>query len=209
MTRILACATALALLLIMPIAQAANDTPVGTWRTIDDKTGEAKSIIKIINVDGKLQGKVLKVLQSDQGPHPVCSACEGDLHNKPVEGMTILWDLEREGDSWEGGQIMDPANGKTYKCKMSLLDDGQKLEVRGFIGFSLFGRSQVWERVAEPEPAPEPEPRSVPEAQPAPAASAAAATAEPAVTEIDPAIDTTTGTTEARPMTTATDEGVQ
>lgn len=139
----------LAFLLLAPLAQAANDTPVGTWRTIDDDTGKPKSIVQISEYGGKLQGKVVKVLQSDQGPHPVCKDCKGERHNQPVEGMTILWDMQRDGDEWSGGQILDPSNGKTYKCKMSMLDDGQKLKVRGFIGFSLFGRSQVWERAPE------------------------------------------------------------
>ena len=139
-----------ALLLFAPLAHAATDTPVGTWRTIDDDTGKAKSIVQIKDFDGTLQGKVVKVLQSDQGPHPLCKDCTGERHNQPVEGMTILWGLERDGDQWSGGQILDPSNGKTYKCKMSMLDGGNKLKVRGYIGFSMFGRSQVWERVPQP-----------------------------------------------------------
>ncbi len=139
----------IAALLLAPIAHAATDTPAGTWRTIDDDTGKPKSIVQIDTVDGKLQGKVVKVLQSDQGSHPICKDCEGERHNKPVEGMTIIWGMQRDGDEWSGGQILDPGNGKTYKCKMSMLDGGKKLKVRGFIGFSLFGRSQVWERVEQ------------------------------------------------------------
>lgn len=142
-------AASLALLLLAPAVHAATDTPVGTWRTIDDDTGKAKSIVQIEDVDGKLQGKVIKVLQSDQGANPVCKDCEGERHDKPVEGMTILWGMQRNGKEWSGGQILDPSNGKTYKCKMSMLDGGQKLKVRGFIGFSMFGRNQVWERVAQ------------------------------------------------------------
>lgn len=151
-------AGALALLVLVPVVHAANDTPVGTWRTIDDDTGKAKSIVEISDAGGELQGKVVKVLQSDQGEHPICKDCEGERHNKPVEGMTIIWGMQRDGDEWSGGQILDPNNGKTYKCKMSMLDGGQKLKVRGFIGFSLFGRSQVWERVQKAEPVPTPEP---------------------------------------------------
>lgn len=150
MIRSLLCLLVTSLLLAFPgPSPASEDTPVGTWRTIDDATGAAKSLVEISMADGKLQGKVIKVLQSDQGPNPICKECEGERRNQPVVGMTILWGLERDGAEWNGGQILDPANGKTYKCKISLLEDGQKLEVRGYIGVSLFGRSQVWERVTE------------------------------------------------------------
>jgi uncharacterized protein (DUF2147 family) len=136
---------ALALLAGAP-AFAAENTPVGTWTTIDDATGKPKSIVQITEANGKLEGKVLEVLQSDQGPHPVCKACDGERKDKPVEGMVILWDVEKDGDVWDGGRILDPKNGKTYKVKLSMLENGQKLDVHGYIGFSWIGRSQVWER---------------------------------------------------------------
>jgi uncharacterized protein (DUF2147 family) len=125
---------------------AANDTPVGTWKTIDDATGKPKSIVQITEQDGQLQGKVLQVLQSEEGPHPICRKCEGERKNQPVEGMTIMWGVTRDGDVWDGGKILDPHNGKTYKVKLSLVDNGNKLDVHGYIGFALLGRSQVWER---------------------------------------------------------------
>lgn len=134
-------------------APAAIDSPVGTWRTIDDETGKAKAVVQISESDGELSGKVIKVLQSDQGPHPVCKACEGERHNQPVEGMTIVWGLERDGDEWKGGHILDPNNGKIYKAKMSLGENGETLNVRGYIGFSLLGRTQVWQHVETPAPA--------------------------------------------------------
>jgi len=96
--------------------------------------------------DGKLEAKVLEVLQSEQGPHPVCKACDGERKDKPVEGMVIMWDVEKDGDVWDGGRILDPKNGKTYKVKLTMMDGGQKLDVHGYIGFALLGRSQVWER---------------------------------------------------------------
>ncbi|TCO40451.1 DUF2147 domain-containing protein [Dokdonella fugitiva] len=136
---------ALALLAGAP-AFAAENTPVGTWTTIDDATGKPKSIVQITETDGKLEGKVLEVLQSEQGPHPVCKACDGERKDKPVEGMVILWDVVKDGDVWDGGRILDPKNGKTYKVKLTMLDGGQKLDVHGYIGFALLGRSQVWER---------------------------------------------------------------
>jgi uncharacterized protein (DUF2147 family) len=127
-------------------ALAADLTPVGTWTTIDDATGKPKSIVQITETGGKLDGKVLEVLQSEQGPHPICKECEGERKDKPIEGMTIIWGVEKDGDVWSGGKILDPKNGKTYKVKLTLTDNGQKLDVHGYIGFALLGRSQVWER---------------------------------------------------------------
>jgi uncharacterized protein (DUF2147 family) len=127
-------------------ALAADLTPVGTWTTIDDATGKPKSIVQITESDGKLEGKVLQVLQSDQGPHPLCRECDGARKDQPVEGMVILWGVARDGEVWDGGHILDPHNGKTYKVKLTLADEGRKLDVHGYIGFSLLGRSQVWQR---------------------------------------------------------------
>jgi uncharacterized protein (DUF2147 family) len=140
------------LLLALPLAALssaafAQNTPVGKWRTFDDKTGKEKSIVEITEAsDGTLQGRVLKVLNSDKGPHPLCDACKGANHNKPVEGMVIAWGLRREGEAWDDGKIMDPKNGKVYSAKMTPMEDGKKLDVHGYFGFSLIGRSQTWVR---------------------------------------------------------------
>jgi uncharacterized protein (DUF2147 family) len=134
------------LLLIAGSAFAATDTPVGTWKTIDDKTHQPKSIVEITDNNGELQAKVVKVLNSDEGPNPICKECDGARKNQPVEGMTIMWGVTRDDDVWDGGKILDPKNGKVYKVKLTLMDGGQKLDVHGYIGFALLGRSQVWER---------------------------------------------------------------
>ena len=139
-------ATAAGLLLATGAALAASNTPVGTWKTIDDTTHQPKSIVQITEVNGELQGKVLQVLQSEQGPHPKCEECDGERKNQPIEGMVILWGVKQDGDEWDGGKILDPKNGKTYKVKLKMLENGAKLDVHGYIGFSLIGRSQVWER---------------------------------------------------------------
>jgi uncharacterized protein (DUF2147 family) len=136
---------ALALAIGAP-ALAADTSPVGTWTTIDDATGKPKSIVQITESGGKLEGKVLEVLQSEQGPHPLCKECDGDRKDKPIEGMTIIWDVQKDDDVWDGGKILDPKNGKIYKVKLTLTDNGQKLDVHGYVGFALLGRSQVWER---------------------------------------------------------------
>jgi uncharacterized protein (DUF2147 family) len=136
-----------ALLLMGPaLSWAANDTPVGTWRQVDDKTGKIKSIIQITDDNGQLQGKVLQVLISDDGPHPICKNCDGDRKNQPIEGMTIMWGVSKDGDVWDGGKILDPQSGTVYKVKLSMDDGGQKLDVRGYVGFSLMGRTQTWLR---------------------------------------------------------------
>jgi len=139
-------ALALALVASALPAFAATDSPVGKWKTIDDKTHEVKSIVEITENGGVLEGKVLQVLKSAHGPHPVCAECDGERKNKPIEGMTILWGLRKDGDEWSGGQILDPSKGKIYKLTVKLEDGGRKLDVHGYIGFSLIGRSQEWVR---------------------------------------------------------------
>ena len=128
-------------------AFAIETTPVGTWRTIDDETKKPKSIVEITEVNGEVVGKVKEILQSDKGPNPLCEDCDGERKHKPVLGMTIIWGMKKDGDVWDGGTILDPKNGRTYGCKLTPSEDGKTLQVRGFKGFSLLGRTQVWERV--------------------------------------------------------------
>ena len=132
------------------LAQAQN-SPVGRWKTIDDATGKPKSLIEITpQPDGTLQGVVRLVYFSDQGTNdPICKKCEGERHDQPVVGMTVLWGVKQDGSSWDGGQILDPGNGKTYKVKLTLADGGQKLDVRGYIGMPMLGRTQTWVRKAD------------------------------------------------------------
>lgn len=121
-------------------------SPIGFWKTIDDETGKEKSIVEIYEVDkGKLEGKVIKILTPGK-ENATCVDCKGDKKDKPITGMIILWDLEESGDNWKGGKILDPNNGKTYKCKMNLKDENT-LDVRGFLGISLLGRTQTWYRM--------------------------------------------------------------
>ena len=135
-------------LLFAAQAYAADSTPVGTWTQVDDATGKPKSLIEITQLpNGTLQAVVKQVYFSDQGTtHPICDKCDGERHNKPVVGMVIMWGVKKDGDVWDGGKILDPKNGKIYKVKLTLQDGGQKLDVHGYIGFALLGRSQTWER---------------------------------------------------------------
>jgi uncharacterized protein (DUF2147 family) len=127
------------------IAQVA--TPVGLWQTVNERTGEVESLVRIIAINGRLEGKVEAVM-SPPAPsaNPVCDECKGELKNKPIVGMTILRGLRQDGEEYTGGEILDPDNGKVYQCKIRLMDDGNKLEIRGFIGISLFGRTETWIR---------------------------------------------------------------
>ncbi len=147
---------AAALLLLSTPALASDLSPVGTWKTIDDNTGQAKSIVQITEHNGVLEGTILQVLKSDDGPHPLCKKCDGERHNKPIEGMNFMWGLTRDDDVWDGGRILDPKTGKVYKAKIEVIDGGRKLKVRGYIGFALLGRTQVWLRTEMPKPAAEP-----------------------------------------------------
>jgi len=145
-------ANVFALLLALPMLALssmalAQTSPVGTWTTIDDKSQKPKSIVEIYEArDGTLAGRVNEVLQSDRGPNPLCDKCSGATKDKPVKGMVILSGMKQKGDSWEGGKILDPASGKIYSAKVTTIDGGRKLEVRGFMGFSLLGKTQVWTR---------------------------------------------------------------
>lgn len=121
-------------------------TPVGTWRTIDDRTGAPKAVVSIFKRGDKLVGVVERSLEV-HAPHSVCDGCTDDRRGKPILGMEIIRDLVRDGDQWDGGTILDPETGKIYKCRLILQDHGQKLAVRGFIGIALLGRTQVWERL--------------------------------------------------------------
>lgn len=137
----------LLLFLLTTLALHANDI-AGTWMTIDDETGKARSYITIWVENGVAYGKIDKIIAIKPGENtnPLCTECKGDDYNKPVVGMTILRNLRQDGDEWKGGTIMDPNNGKTYKCKIKAENGGQILKVRGYIGFSLLGRTQVWKR---------------------------------------------------------------
>jgi uncharacterized protein (DUF2147 family) len=126
---------------------AAELTPLGKWRTFDDETGKPKSIVEISESNGVVSGKVLEIIFSKKGPNPVCEDCAGERKNQPVTGMTIIWDMKKDGDVWDGGRILDPSDGAEYGCKLTPIENGTKLQVRGFKGFSLLGKTKIWERV--------------------------------------------------------------
>ena len=116
----------------------------GVWITQDDETGKKKSEVVLYLEDGKLYGKIVQLLlPEDQGK--TCTECKGENKNKPIEGLVIVKDLIQEGENWEEGTIMDPKSGKVYDCYLNL-QDPNTLKVRGYLGFSLLGRTQIWKR---------------------------------------------------------------
>jgi uncharacterized protein (DUF2147 family) len=124
------------------------DSPVGLWRTIDDKTGKERSLVRIADEGGELRGTVEHIYtEPDEDPKHLCDKCTGERKDKPIIGMNILWGLKQHDRVWSGGHILDPKNGRTYRCKMTLSEDGRTLDVRGYIGVSLIGRTQTWHRV--------------------------------------------------------------
>ena len=123
-------------------------TPVCLRKTIDDETGEERSYIRIIAVGDSIEGSVEDIIPlPGDDPEQICTKCEGALKNEPVIGMRIMWGFEGAGASWKEGYIMDPNNGKTYRCKLAVEDDNQSMRVRGYSGVSLLGRTQIWYRV--------------------------------------------------------------
>ena len=116
----------------------------GTWINIDDETGVKKSEITLYVEKGKLYGRIERLLlPEDQGK--ICSNCKGKDKDQPIEGLIIVKGLSKDGNEWTDGDILDPANGKSYDCTIKL-DDANTLNVRGFLGFSFLGRTQIWQR---------------------------------------------------------------
>jgi uncharacterized protein (DUF2147 family) len=132
-------------LFFLAIFFAQSQTVIGKWKTIDDETGKAKSIVEIYEKSGKIYGKVVDILE-EENKKRVCTNCSGDDKNKPILGMIVIKGLSKQGSEYTNGKILDPKNGKLYKCFITL-ETKDKLKVRGYIGISLFGRTQYWYRV--------------------------------------------------------------
>ncbi|RYX89122.1 MAG: DUF2147 domain-containing protein [Comamonadaceae bacterium] len=146
MKRILMTAV-LSALSVVSLSAMAQSTPVGLWRTFDEKTSEPKSEVRITESGGVLSGKVEKRLLKNAVPDAVCTECSDDRKGQPLLGLEIIRGAKKTADAnvWEGGKILDPENGKNYTLKMTPIEDGKKLEVRG--SFGPFGRTQTWIRV--------------------------------------------------------------
>ena len=127
------------------ICNVQSQTVLGKWKTIDDETGQAKSVVEIYEKSGKIYGKIIDIIDPAKKKE-LCTKCSGADKNVPILGMTIIKGLVKDGDEYNGGKILDPNKGEEYKCLITL-EDKDKLKVRGFIGFSVFGRTQYWSRV--------------------------------------------------------------
>jgi uncharacterized protein (DUF2147 family) len=131
------------------MAAQAQPTPAGLWKTIDDETKQEKSLVRISETDGVFTGAIEKIFDPAK-QESKCDKCIDERKGQPVLGMTILRDLRPHDDEkgrWDGGDILDPKNGKIYKVRVKTTEEGKKLEVRGYIGAPLLGRTQTWIRV--------------------------------------------------------------
>lgn len=133
--------------LLMPAFAFAQTSPVGLWKTIDDDGKTAKSLVRISEQGGALVGSIEKLLDPKDPGDAKCEKCTDDRKNQPVLGLQIIRGVKPDGEGvWGHGEILDPNNGKTYRTRLKPVDGGKKLEVRGYVGAPLFGRTQTWVR---------------------------------------------------------------
>ena len=127
---------------LVNMAFSANSI-TGVWKSIDDKSKSAKSLVRISIKNGLAVGRVIKIIEKKHGPNPICTPCKGRYKNKPVLGMIVLRGFNADANGvWTGGNILDPENGKVYKARLRVLANGKKLELRGYLG--PFYRTQIW-----------------------------------------------------------------
>lgn len=131
--------------LLLFLNQIHSQSVIGKWKTIDDLTGKAKSVVEIYEKSGKIYGKVIEIIE-DEHRKGVCKLCPGEDKNKPILGLVVIKGLQKEGNEYNSGKILDPKSGNLYKCFITL-ETNDKLKVRGYIGISLFGRTQYWYRI--------------------------------------------------------------
>ncbi len=142
--------TLAAAILFAHAAAFAQATPVGLWKSIDDETKKEKSLIRITETDGVFSGKLEKLLDPATAPDKVCDKCSDERKDKPLVGMTLIRNVKHSSSDvtlWDGGDILDPKDGKVYKVRMTPADGGKRLELRAYIGMPLIGRTQTWIRV--------------------------------------------------------------
>ena len=121
-----------------------SQTIFGKWHSTNEETGKVDSVIEVYEKNGKAFAKVVEIKNPDR-KNALCDLCEGKNKNKPILGLNILTGLEKDDDEWSGGKILDPRNGKVYKCYIKL-EDPNKLKIRGYIGFALIGKTAYWTR---------------------------------------------------------------
>ncbi|WP_347175289.1 DUF2147 domain-containing protein [Polaribacter uvawellassae] len=124
---------------------AYSQSILGKWKSVDEETNKDESIIEIYQENGKFYGKIIQLLDP-KTKNAVCENCKGENKNKPIKGLVIINGLKKDGNEWSGGKVLDPKNGKVYKCYITLKDN-DTMKLRGYIGFSVFGRTAYWYRV--------------------------------------------------------------
>jgi uncharacterized protein (DUF2147 family) len=139
------CSFFLTVLFLCVPAWAASESPVGVWKTVDDVTHKPRGLIRLYEENGEIFGRVEASLDPKEAGE-ICGKCDGERKNKPVVGMVVMRHMKKHGDEYSGGDILDPDTGWVYRCRLWLQEGGKVLLVRGFLGFSLMGRSQIWYR---------------------------------------------------------------
>jgi uncharacterized protein (DUF2147 family) len=130
---------------LVSTTSASQASPAGRWKTIDDTTGKAKSIVRIHEENGRLYGTI-ETLFDPPVPHPTCYLCSGARKDQPLVGLQVLWGFHSDSGQWSGGQILDPETGKIYRAWLALEDDGRRLRLHGYNGIPIFGRTAYWVR---------------------------------------------------------------
>lgn len=130
-----------------PQADAAPASPAGNWRTFDDHTGKERGIVHIDDVGGVVTGRVVSTVDPADASK-LCDKCDDDRRGQKLIGLEIIRGMRPDGDGWSDGRVLDPETGGIYRGKMHLEEGGQKLILRGYLGISLFGRSQTWLRAS-------------------------------------------------------------
>lgn len=133
-------------------ATAQNISPVGYWKTVDDKTGDILSVVQIYSAGNALAGKIVQIMPVlGQKITDRCVKCKGDMYNQPMMGLGIIWGMQQLNQiTWGRGRVLDPKSGNIYRGTMSLINNGQLLQLRGYIGLPLFGRTETWIRTNRP-----------------------------------------------------------
>jgi len=131
-------------ILLLTVTTLSAQSVFGKWKTIDDNSGEAKSFVEIYEQDGKVYGKIIEIFNKER-EDALCTECEGADKDKPIKGMVFIRGLEKDGDEYNDGKIIDPETGTMYKCYIEL-EEPNKLKVRGYVGLAMFGRTQYWLR---------------------------------------------------------------
>lgn len=135
---------------LLSLAATVHASPVGLWRTQDDRTEEPRAIVEIAEQDGALVGRIVEVLDPGAPQDARCALCTDERRDAPIVGLTIIRNVQPNGRAngpWDGGDILDPNDGKVYRVRLKLAEGGRRLEVRGYLGTPLLGRTQIWHRV--------------------------------------------------------------